>query len=72
MKTILIVLVNFYQKAISLYMLSGCRFTPSCSAYMKEAIELKGAGKGLWMGFKRVVRCHPFGGYGFDPVKNEK
>jgi putative membrane protein insertion efficiency factor len=53
-------------------MLSGqCRYVPSCSEYAAEAIATYGALRGGWMGFTRVMRCHPFGGWGFDPVPLE-
>jgi putative membrane protein insertion efficiency factor len=64
---ILISMVKFYQRAISPLLWSSCRFTPSCSQYMIEAIEkygpLKGAAKGIW----RIMRCHPGTPGGFDP-----
>ena len=47
---------------------SPCRFIPSCSAYAAEAIESHGAGRGSWLAVKRVCRCHPWGGHGWDPV----
>ena len=46
----------------------GCRFEPTCSQYMLEAIETHGVVRGGWLGLKRLVRCHPWGGRGFDPV----
>jgi len=46
-----------------------CRFTPTCSQYMKEAIIKYGWLKGCWLGIKRLLRCRPFGKYGYDPVK---
>ena len=45
-----------------------CQYGPSCSHYMIEAIEEWGPSKGLWMGMKRIGRCHPYGGHGYDPV----
>jgi putative membrane protein insertion efficiency factor len=47
---------------------SRCRFAPSCSEYTREAIEVHGFGRGVWMGMKRVGRCHPWHPGGFDPV----
>ncbi|MGZ3942927.1 MAG: membrane protein insertion efficiency factor YidD [Bacteroidia bacterium] len=64
-----ILFVRFYQGAISPYMMPSCRFTPSCSQYTIEAINKYGALKGSWIGFKRICRCHPWGGSGYDPVK---
>src|SRR5215475_2944800 len=51
---------------------SGCRFTPTCSAYFLEAVETHGACRGSWLGFKRLARCQPWGGCGFDPVPSGK
>ena len=63
-----ILLIRFYQAAISPYLMASCRFTPSCSAYGIEAIQKYGAIKGGWLTLKRLVRCQPWGGSGFDPV----
>ena len=63
-----ILLIRFYQAAISPYFMPSCRFTPSCSAYGIESIQKYGALKGGWLTVKRLVRCHPWGGSGFDPV----
>jgi uncharacterized protein len=46
----------------------GCRFTPTCSRYFLEAVETHGVGHGSWLGFKRLARCQPWGGCGYDPV----
>ena len=46
----------------------SCRYDPSCSAYFLEALDKHGSGKGAWIGIKRILRCHPWGGYGYDPV----
>lgn len=63
-----IFLIRFYQAAISPYFMPSCRFTPSCSQYGIEAIQKHGAWKGGWLVLKRLSRCHPWGGKGFDPV----
>ena len=64
----LIGLVRFYQTAISSWTPASCRFTPTCSAYAIEAIEKHGSVRGVWLALRRIGRCHPWGGYGFDPV----
>lgn len=67
MKKILISLINLYQKMpISTH--SKCRYTPTCSEYTKIAINEYGAIKGSVMGIKRILRCNPLGGFGYDPV----
>ena len=65
---ILIGLVRFYQVAISSWTPPSCRFTPTCSAYAIEALREHGAARGTWLAVRRVARCHPWGGFGFDPV----
>jgi putative membrane protein insertion efficiency factor len=70
---IIIGLVRFYQGAISPYLGRSCRYSPTCSQYMIEAVNEWGALKGFWLGIKRIGRCHPLGGHGHDPVpKNEQ
>jgi uncharacterized protein len=61
-------LIRFYQLAISPLMHSSCRYTPTCSQYSLEAIQKYGALKGGWMAFRRILRCNPWGGHGYDPV----
>jgi putative membrane protein insertion efficiency factor len=51
---------------------SPCRFDPSCSTYALEALEHHGAGRGTWLTLRRLVRCHPWGGMGWDPVPERK
>ena len=67
-KFIFIVPIRFYQYAISPFLPRACRYTPSCSQYMVEAIQKHGVLKGIYLGVKRISRCHPFGGSGHDPV----
>ena len=72
MKKLFIGMINFYQKHISKLFGAKCRFYPTCSEYTKEAIIKFGSLKGTWLGFKRIIRCHPFGKFGYDPVKENK
>ncbi|MFD0966176.1 membrane protein insertion efficiency factor YidD [Seminibacterium arietis] len=65
---ILIVLIRFYQIAISPLIGPRCRFTPTCSAYGIEALKNYGALKGCWLTAKRVLKCHPLNKGGYDPV----
>lgn len=64
-----IVLVKFYKYMISPLLPMACRYTPTCSQYAEEAIKKYGAFKGSVMAIKRIGRCHPWGGSGYDPVK---
>lgn len=64
----LIVLVRFYQICISPLKPPTCRFTPTCSAYAIEALRKHGPLKGLYHTIRRLLRCHPWGGSGYDPV----
>jgi putative membrane protein insertion efficiency factor len=63
-----ILLIRFYQGAISPYLMPSCRFSPSCSAYGIDAIVKHGPFRGGWMALKRIGRCNPWGGSGYDPV----
>lgn len=65
---LLIVPIWTYQKLISPFFPSTCRFSPSCSNYAIEAIKLRGPFVGLWLTLKRISKCHPWGGNGYDPV----
>ncbi|MDE5573541.1 MAG: membrane protein insertion efficiency factor YidD [Muribaculaceae bacterium] len=65
---LLIIPIKFYQLAISPMFPASCRFTPTCSAYAIEALKKHGPIKGLWLTIKRIARCHPWGGSGYDPV----
>ncbi len=64
-----LILIRFYQSAIRPMLPNSCRYTPSCSQYATDAINKYGGIKGSWLGIKRIARCHPWGGSGFDPVK---
>ena len=69
MKKVFLLLIRFYQKAISPHFPACCRFRPTCSAYAYEAIQKYGARKGGVLALKRLLRCHPFyTGDTFDPV----
>ncbi|MDE3276512.1 MAG: membrane protein insertion efficiency factor YidD [Verrucomicrobiota bacterium] len=68
MRTLLILLVRAYQVSLSPLFSGCCRFEPSCSNYMIEAIQVHGAVKGTLLGLRRLLRCHPFGRSGYDPV----
>jgi len=67
-----ILLVKFYQAAISPYLPSSCRYTPTCSHYTVEALQKHGLLKGGWMAIKRISSCNPWGGSGYDPVPDKK
>lgn len=58
----------FYRGAISPFLPNSCRYTPTCSAYALEALRRHGPVRGLWLTVKRICRCHPWGGSGYDPV----
>lgn len=68
MKTLFIIMIKFYQYAISPLTRRNCRFVPTCSAYALAAVEKYGSLKGTALAVKRVLRCHPFHAGGFDPV----
>lgn len=65
---IFIVPIKIYQILISPLLGPSCRFSPTCSQYTIEAIQKYGPLKGGWLGFRRIIRCHPWGGCGHDPV----
>ncbi|MEX0856060.1 MAG: membrane protein insertion efficiency factor YidD [Gemmatimonadota bacterium] len=60
--------IDFYRKGISPFTLPSCRYTPSCSAYAREAVDRFGVLRGGWLFLRRFARCNPFGGHGYDPV----
>ena len=61
-------LLRAYKILISPLFTGCCRFYPSCADYAREAVEVHGTGRGLWLGARRLSRCHPFGRHGVDPV----
>ncbi|MCL2199730.1 MAG: membrane protein insertion efficiency factor YidD [Defluviitaleaceae bacterium] len=67
-KKFLLASLRFYKRFISPALGQRCRFFPSCSEYMYEAVQRYGAAKGFWLGLKRLLRCQPFSKGGYDPV----
>jgi uncharacterized protein len=65
---VLLLMIRGYQVGISPFLPPACRYTPSCSAYAAEAIRKYGAGRGGLIAGRRLLRCHPWGGSGYDPV----
>ena len=63
-----IILIKIYQWGISPLLGPKCRYTPTCSHYAVEALKKYGLLKGFWLAVKRISRCHPWGGHGYDPV----
>lgn len=61
-------LIWLYQVLLSPFLGSNCRFQPSCSAYAEEALRKHGVFRGSWLAIRRIGRCHPWGGSGYDPV----
>ena len=72
MKTVLLLLLRFYQLAISPYLGQNCRFYPSCSNYAREAIDRHGAAAGVLLAARRLCKCHPWHAGGVDPVPDKK
>ena len=65
----IVMLLRGYKRFVSPVLPSACRFYPTCSEYMMDAIAKYGAARGVWMGIKRIGRCHPFHAGGYDPVR---
>lgn len=68
LRRLLILPIRFYRYFLSPWLRPACRYAPTCSAYAIEAIEKHGAARGVYLGFKRICRCHPFAAGGYDPV----
>jgi uncharacterized protein len=71
LKQLALLIIRFYQRAISPYTPPSCRFYPTCSHYGYQSIERFGFFKGGWLALRRIGRCHPFSPSGFDPVPEE-
>ncbi len=67
-ETIVLLPVYIYRICISPFIPPRCRYTPTCSQYAIEAVKKHGVIKGWWLALKRILRCHPWGGSGYDPV----
>lgn len=68
MRKLIVGVLRLYKVILSPLLPSACRYYPSCSQYMGQAVEKHGVARGLWMGAKRLLRCHPFHAGGLDPV----
>lgn len=69
MRALIVAILRIYKRWLSPVLPSACRFHPTCSEYMMQAVETHGAARGVWMGVKRLAKCHPFHEGGFDPVR---
>jgi putative membrane protein insertion efficiency factor len=69
MRKLIVAILRLYKLALSPMLPSACRYYPSCSDYMRQAVEKYGPARGVWMGIKRIARCHPFHQGGLDPVR---
>jgi uncharacterized protein len=69
MQRLVVGMLRAYKVCISPFLPSACRYHPTCSDYMREAVERYGTLRGVWLGTRRLLRCHPFHEGGFDPVR---
>ena len=67
-RTVIGASVRFYQQCVSPFLPASCRYHPTCSQYLIDAIAVHGAGRGTMLGIRRILRCHPFHPGGYDPV----
>ena len=72
MRTLVVGILRIYKRWISPSLPSACRFHPTCSEYMLQAVEKHGVVRGVWLGMMRLLRCHPFGNSGLDFVPDAK
>lgn len=68
MRRLVVLPIRAYQRWISPLKPASCRYLPTCSSYAVEALERHGAVRGSWLAARRLCRCHPWGGHGYDPV----
>jgi uncharacterized protein len=68
MQSVILSVLRTYKRWLSPLLPSACRFHPTCSQYMMDAVTKYGAARGVWMGLRRLARCHPFNPGGLDPV----
>ena len=69
MRTTVVAALRFYKRFLSPLLPSACRFHPTCSEYMMQAVDTYGPARGVLLGLKRLAKCHPFHEGGFDPVR---
>ncbi|MBL8176991.1 MAG: membrane protein insertion efficiency factor YidD [Bryobacterales bacterium] len=69
MRELVVLSLRFYKRWISPLLPSACRFYPTCSDYMRQAVEKHGAFRGVYLGLRRLAKCHPFHAGGYDPVR---
>lgn len=72
LNNLFILIVKFYRYVISPHTQRSCRYTPSCSEYAIESLQVHGPFKGGYLAIKRILRCNPWGGHGYDPVPDKK
>jgi len=71
-KSLVLAFIRFYQACVSPVLPSSCRFYPTCSTFAYQAVEEWGVRRGVAMALRRILRCHPFGDFGYDPVPEKR